>query len=126
MSDLDKIINKRFQSYQPGSNTLWNAQSYNLHNARFCKNFTEENESIILKNLQQARLTEAIHIENFGMEYGAKMVLASEDSASKKVYCMIANDEAVHLHAIEQFVDFEISAEKDPFITLLGDEKTLE
>ncbi|MSQ03052.1 MAG: ferritin-like domain-containing protein [Myxococcales bacterium] len=96
----------------------WSAERFGLDRvARFTEAAPELQHAIVARCCAD-QLAEALDIENIGMAFAARMLLAAESVEERQLYATIAADEAVHHAALTPFV--AALPGQGPFLELLG------
>ena len=105
----------------PGG-TPWDADAYGLSGVDGYVQAQSATQSAVLQRCAADQLEEALHIENIGMAYAARMLLGSDTIEERQLYATIAADEALHHAALTPFVPrLEAAGTRAPapFLSLL-------
>lgn len=83
---------------------IWREEFFGLHRTRYWLSANTASRETLVMRCASNVLREALGIEREAMDYCAKRVLAAEDAVEKKVYCLMAAEEARHYHWLDSLV----------------------
>ena len=83
---------------------IWREEFFGLHRTRYWLSANAASRETLVMRCASNVLREALGIEREAMDYCAKRVLAAEDAVEKKVYCLMAAEEARHYHWLDSLV----------------------
>lgn len=100
----------------------WNQHHYHLAHSSYFNDLPESKQQDILLSLNHKSLSLSYYIEKFGLNYGAKMILAAESTEEKSLYALFSSDEVKHRLWLESFLQKDIidNIEFHPLLNSLG------
>jgi hypothetical protein len=116
-----RMLRRRASAGVPdGSAPLWSASRYGLQRVDAYVQATTQLQSAVLDICAAGLIAESRFVERAGMEFCARMTLASENVAERQLYSLIAADEASHYAWLNPWAGSE-PATLDPFNAFLAD-----
>ncbi|MBL7714115.1 MAG: hypothetical protein JNL01_01530 [Bdellovibrionales bacterium] len=106
------------------SHTYWPAETFGLQRSGLYQSLSDSQKARVLETMSQLRLSLAWYIEKVGLAYCSRALLECDSHEEKRLYALMASDEAVHQRMVEHFlVDGEpIEAlEKHPLLLCIAD-----
>jgi len=129
MSDRDaelqrvasRMLRRRVNAGTPhGTAPLWSASRFGLQRVDAYTQASTRQQRAILDACAAGLLAESRFVERSGMEFCARMTLATDNVAERQLYCLIAADEASHYAWLQPWFDVEPDF-IDPFNAFLAD-----
>ncbi len=104
-------------------NHFWSAERYGLHLSKRFQSLDQELKNKILRRLTELNLSLSYFIEKSGHNYGAKMILLSDNQDEKSLYALFAADEAIHQREFMNHMWFipEKKTHWHPMLDMLGE-----
>lgn len=98
-----------------GHAPLWDAAYFGLDRVAMFRNSTADAQCTVLNACASGLLAESWHIEQCGIDYCARMVLAAEDDDERRMFALIGADEALHSAWLAPWAEATASPIPDPF-----------
>ncbi len=124
--DLRVLLKKALKTHgvsgagKPVTAPWWGPEMHGLEKTAWWRGLAEPAQDHFLKTWQQVPLREAFHIEKAGMAYGARMSLRARSLEEQSFFCLMAEEECAHFHALSPWFDpLWPAAEPGPFEALI-------
>jgi Ferritin-like domain len=116
-----RLLRRRAAAGTPqGGAALWPAAHFGLDKLAIYRDADAVTQRRILDDCCHGLLRESWFVERCGMEFCARMVLASSDTAERQLYSLIGADEASHYAWLQPWIDAADPA-LDAFNSFLAD-----
>jgi rubrerythrin len=116
-----RMLRRRASAGIPdGSAPLWSASRFGLQRVKAYVQASAQQQSAVLATCAMGLIAESRFVERAGMEFCARMTLASENVAERQLFSLIAADEASHYAWLQPWAGAE-STTLDPFNAFLAD-----
>lgn len=129
MSDRDaelkrvsaRMLRRRASAGTPDrSEALWPAAYFGLQRVDAYAHASSQDQRAVLDACAQGLLSESRFVELSGMEFCARMTLATDSIEERQLYSLIAADEASHYAWLQPWLDERVER-ADPFNAFLAD-----
>lgn len=84
--------------------TYWPAETFGLQRSQLFLSLSPDQRAQVLETMSQLRLSLAWYIEKVGLAYCSRALLECDSHEEKRLYALMASDEAVHQRMVEHFL----------------------